>query len=230
MTHPCSSGMTSVPVTFTGPEGVLEGRIDCASAAQTDMQAVLCHPLSTHGGTMQNKVVHTLAKAAAAKGISALRFNFRGVGMSAGSFDEGAGETDDALAAMRWMEEARPGSNLLLGGFSFGSYVAMRAAAEHPPTAMISIAPPVRMFEFATLHPPSCPWLMIQGDDDEIVDATDVINWVRTLKQPPELHIMEGAGHFFHGRLVELRDICNEFIDRVLNKQMQGRSLDGDSA
>ena len=168
---------------------------------------------------MQNKVVHTLAKVAAANGSTALRFNFRGVGKSTGSFDEGMGETDDALAAINWLNEIEPDSSLLLAGFSFGSYVALRAAAVAQPAALITVAPPVRMFEFASLNPPQCPWLVIQGDEDEIVDASDVINWVRTLKQAPQLEIMEGAGHFFHGRLIDLREICNGFIENLeINK------------
>ena len=164
---------------------------------------------------MQNKVVHTLAKVAAANGLTALRFNFRGVGKSTGRFDEGVGEAEDALAAINWLKELEPGSGLLLAGFSFGSYVALRAAADLQPAALITVAPPVRMFEFASLHPPQCPWLVIQGDEDEVVDASDVINWIRTLEQPPQLEIMEGAGHFFHGRLIDLREICSEFIKNM---------------
>ncbi|HBE93064.1 MAG TPA: alpha/beta hydrolase [Gammaproteobacteria bacterium] len=213
--HPCNKGKNSAPVSFHGPEGTLEGHIDCPADDVHNGCSVICHPLPTHGGTMQNKVVHTMAKLAASNGMSALRFNFRGVGKSAGSFDEGAGETDDALAAVNWIKEIEPDSALLLGGFSFGSYVALRAAAEARPAALITVAPPVRMFEFASLHPPQCPWLVIQGDEDEIVDAADVINWVRTLKQPPQLEIMEGAGHFFHGRLIDLREICNGFIKNL---------------
>ena len=141
-----------------------------------------------------------------------MRFNFRGVGASAGRFDAGIGETEDALAVVGWMRGVEPGQPLLLGGFSFGSFVAMRAATRIPCAAMITVAPPVRMFEFASLHPPQCPWLLIQGEDDEVVDSTDVINWVRTLAQPPQLELVAGAGHFFHGRLIELREICTAFI------------------
>ena len=211
--HPCEPGSKAATIDFAGPEGRLEGWIDCPSGGASKGIAVLCHPLPTHGGTMQNKVVHTLAKAAVANGLTALRFNFRGVGNSDGHFDEGIGETDDTLAAIRFAGRLEPESPVLLGGFSFGSFVALRAAAQCEPAALISIAPPVRMFEFASLHPPSCPWLVIQGNDDEIVDAADVVNWIRTLRQPPQLEILPGAGHFFHGRLVELRATCSGFIN-----------------
>ena len=212
MENPCTSGKSSLAVEFDGPEGRIEGRIDCPVNGASRGGAVVCHPLPTHGGTMHNKVVHTLAKSAAANDLTALRFNFRGVGTSQGQFDQGIGETDDVTAAANWLRGLEDGP-LLLGGFSFGAFVAVRAAVEIQPAALITIAPPVRMFEFGSLHPPQCPWLLIQGDADEIVDYTDVVNWARTLKQPPRLEIMEGAGHFFHGRLIELREICNEFME-----------------
>lgn len=173
---------------------------------------MLCHPHPVYGGTMQNKVVHTIAKTLAAHNFTSLRFNFRGVGLSAGSYDDGIGEVDDALAAADWLQDSQKGLPLVLAGFSFGSFVAMQAAAKLKPTALITVAPPIRMFDFDGIDAIDCPWLLIQGDEDEVVDADSVVNWARTLKTPPQLEIVHGASHFFHGKLIELRSVCDDFL------------------
>jgi alpha/beta superfamily hydrolase len=164
---------------------------------------------------MQNKVVHTLAKSLASSNRTALRFNFRGVGVSQGSYDEGIGETDDAVAAVDWIKEQQGDLPIVLAGFSFGSYVALRTAATIKPAALITVAPPVRMFDFAGLPAINCPWLLIQGDADEVVDINAVVNWVRTLENAPQLEIIEGSSHFFHGKLLELRAVCDEFLQKI---------------
>jgi hypothetical protein len=174
-----------------------------------------------YGGTMDNKVVTTVARALRAAGMPTLRFNFRGVGKSDGIFDSGVGETADADAvaacgAARW-----PGRGLVIAGFSFGAYVALRLAQQRPATHLITVAPPVQRFDFSGLKPPPCPWLVVQGDADEVVDPNTVIAWVNALEPRPQLLIMPGAGHFFHGRLLELRDAV---IDAVRTEPPAPRS------
>ena len=215
MFNRCSEGLSSFPVSIPGPSGVLEGKVDCASSGQPKGSAVICHPHPLYGGTMQNKVVHTLAKSLAANDQTAVRFNFRGVGISDGSYDEGIGEADDTLAVVDWVKEQQPGLPVVLAGFSFGSFVALRAAAKIQPVALITVAPPVRMFDFDHLQSNTCPWLLIQGDEDEVVEIDSVVNWVRTLEKPPQLEIIEGSSHFFHGKLIELRSVCDEFLQRL---------------
>jgi len=208
----CREGLSSFPVSIPGPSGLLEGKVDCAVSSEPHGIAVICHPHPLYGGTMQNKVVHTLAKSFAANNQTAVRFNFRGVGISEGSYDEGKGEIDDVLAVTDWIAEQQEGLPVILAGFSFGSYVALQAAEMIKPAALITVAPPVRMFDFDNLHSVSCPWLLIQGDEDEVVDVNSVINWAATMKVSPEVNIIEGSSHFFHGKLIELRTICDAFI------------------
>lgn len=210
----CREGLSSFPVTIPGPSGELEGIVDCA-ADNAQGNAVICHPHPLYGGTMQNKVVHTLAKSLAANNYTVVRFNFRGVGVSAGVYDEGMGETDDALAVVDWVSSQQAGLPLILAGFSFGSFVALQAAAQAEPVALITVAPPVRMFDFAGLSSVTCPWLLIQGDEDEVVDASSVVNWVGGLDNPPRLEIIHGSSHFFHGKLLELRSICDDFLQSL---------------
>lgn len=163
---------------------------------------------------MQNKVVHTLARAFTRCGFATLRFNFRGTGVSAGSYDDGEGEVDDALAALDFMRDERPQGPSWLAGFSFGAAVAIRAAIRAPVDGLISVAPAARRFAAGLATQPTCPWLIVQGDADELVDVDDTIAWVNGLEPGPELLVLEGVDHFFHGRLNELRGAAAAFIER----------------
>ncbi|MFW2439191.1 MAG: alpha/beta hydrolase [Arenicellales bacterium] len=214
MFNQCREGLSSFPVTLSGPSGDLEGKVDCAAGNPLG-GAVICHPHPLYGGTLQNKVVHTLAKSLVANNRTAVRFNFRGVGASAGEYDEGTGETDDALAVVDWLRLHQTDTPIILAGFSFGSFVALQAAAQVEPVALITVAPPVRMFDFENLSSIGCPWLLIQGDEDEVVDVNSVVNWVRNLENPPQLEIIHGSSHFFHGKLLELRSVCDDFIKEL---------------
>jgi hypothetical protein len=211
----CNEGLSSYPVTIPGPAGVLEGKVDCAVGGEVLGIAVICHPHPLYGGSMHNKVVHTLAKSLAECKYTAVRFNFRGVGDSAGSYDEGIGEADDAMAVADWAMKQQADMPVILAGFSFGSFVALQAASKIQTRALITVAPPVRMFDFENLQGIDCPWLLIQGDQDEVVEVNSVINWVRTLKHPPQLEIVNDSSHFFHGKLIELRSICEEFVQKL---------------
>ena len=191
-----------------GPAGKLEAACDEAESdvAPLDVVAVICHPLSTEGGSMHNKVVTMAARALRECGANTVRFNFRSVGHSEGAFDEGVGEADDLRAVVAWVHDKFPGKTLWLGGFSFGAFVSYKLAAELKPGLLLSIAPPVgRSWDFEDIAHPNCPWLVIQGADDEIVDAEAVKAWVGTLRPPPELVVMPDTSHFFHRKLMDLR-------------------------
>lgn len=198
-------------VSFAGPMGVLEGLLDAPPDAPRAI-AVVCHPHPLQRGAMTNKVTYILARAFNDLGAASLRFNFRGVGKSAGSFDEGLGEIADALAAMDWLSARYPGVPLWLGGFSFGAYVALRAQSERPVKRLVTVAPAVERFDTAPIKLPICPWLLIQGDADEVISPQTVFDWARNLRHPPSLVVLKGAGHFFHGRLNELRQAVGGYF------------------
>lgn len=156
---------------------------------------------------MDNKVVTTVARALRAVGVPTVRFNFRGVGTSTGTYDAGNGETDDMVAAITWGANRWPNRPVIIAGFSFGAYVALKVAQRVPAALTITVAPPVQSFDFAPLRPPAAAWLLVQGDADEVVDSRAVLDWVETLDPRPGLVVMPGVGHFFHGRLNELREV-----------------------
>jgi alpha/beta superfamily hydrolase len=172
--------------------------------------AIICHPHPLQGGTLHNKVVTTLHKAFAEKGFNTVRFNFRGVGESKGLFDEGRGETEDLFTVLEWGSLLYPTLALYLAGFSFGSFIAYRAASDaryqDKIIQLISIAPPVQYPEFHTLPVPPCPWLVVQGEQDDIVEAKDVYAWLETIGKKIEIVRFADSGHFFHGKLTELKE------------------------
>lgn len=200
------------PIDIVGPAGRLEGILEeppATSAVTADGTrfAVVCHPHPLHGGTMTNKVVHTLARTFVQQGVPALRFNFRGVGRSEGLHDDARGEVDDALAAVAWARTRWPQARPWFAGFSFGGYVAARAAAQCEPEWLVTVAPAVTRFDVSDFRVPACPWLLVQGDADELVDAGEVMRWAAALSPPPTVVLVPGCGHFFHGRLHDLRDL-----------------------
>jgi len=194
---------------FAGPAGHLEGMLHLPDDEPRAV-AVVAHPLPTMGGTMDNKVVTTLAKAFAELGFAALRFNFRGVGESAGSYDHGDGETWDAIAAAEHLRGEYPGLPLILSGFSFGGYVQARAAEALQPQHLVLVAPAVERFTPSTglgagMPPVPADTLLIHGDLDEVVELDAVLRWARPQHLP--VVVLAGADHFFHGRLAQLRQI-----------------------
>lgn len=196
------------PLLIDGPAGSIEAALDLPEddAPAHPVLAILCHPLPTEGGSMHNKVVTMTARALRESGVTTLRFNFRGVGQSAGEFDDGDGELDDLRAVAAWARAAHPDKTLWLAGFSFGAWVSLRAAVELQAGGLISIAPPVgRSWSFDDIAPPGMPWLVIQGEEDEIVKPQAVYAWISSLQQPPEVVRMPGASHFFHRKLIDLR-------------------------
>jgi alpha/beta superfamily hydrolase len=161
---------------------------------------------------MHNKVAHTLARAFVRMGYAALRFNFRGTEASAGEFDDGNGELEDALAAIAWMRARYPGGPIWVAGFSFGAAIAVKAAVRTPLDGLVSVAPAITRFASGMQTQPKCPWLIVQGDEDELVPVDDTVAWVDGLEPGPELLIIRGGEHFFHGRLLDLRESVTEFV------------------
>ena len=210
------------------PEKILldgeAGKIECVVEVVPDATAfaVLCHPHPLFGGTMDNKVVHTLGRALHRLGISTIRFNFRGVGHSTGEHDAGKGETGDAVAVVDWAKQRFAGSaddetssnDLWLAGFSFGAWIAVRTAARRHCAQLVTIAPPVQRFAIRDEPQPDCPWLIIQGSADELVDSDAVIEWVNELGPGPEFVLLPGVDHFFHGALTQLRDTLLTNLDK----------------
>jgi len=195
-----------------GPAGLLEAVYETSPGADRVRSVVVCHPHPQHGGTMHNKVVHTLARAFLRMEFAVLRFNFRGTEKSQGRFDEGVGELDDALAAVAWMRAKQADRPLWLTGFSFGAAIAVRAATQVDVDGLISVAPAVSRFASGLMTQPQCPWLIVQGDEDELVGVDETIDWVNSLQPGPELLILPGAEHFFHGRLIDLREAVMDFV------------------
>ena len=195
---------------LAGPAGHLECALD-EPAAGTALRgvAVLCHPHPQHGGTLDNKVVQTLARAFVQIGYRAVRFNFRGVGASEGAWDEGRGEIEDALAVVAAQRDpALPlASSLVLGGFSFGGFVATQVAARlaahgAPAERLALIAPAATRFDLA---PVPADTLVVHGESDDVVPLAAVLDWARPQALP--ITVVPGAGHFFHGQLTLLRSI-----------------------
>jgi alpha/beta superfamily hydrolase len=213
---------TESTVMLAGPAGALEVAVDLPKPEEARRGvAVIAHPNPPEGGTMHNKVVTMCARALTESGLAAVRFNFRGVGASVGSFDNGRGEVLDFLAVAAWVQEQRPDDALWLGGFSFGSWVALLAARQLPVRQMISIAPPVGRRDFAGVLPPPCPWLLIQGEADEVVDAGAVLAWAEKQVPPPTIVRMPETGHFFHRRLIDLRGAIRNGVRKNLPPRVE---------
>lgn len=201
-----------------GPVGKLEVRYGGPGQGQPDQLAVICHPHPLHGGTMTNKVVTTLERTLIGRGMATLCFNFRGVGRSEGKHDDARGEQDDLLAVIAEGRQRLALNQLWLAGFSFGSFVAAAVATKIKLDGLISVAPPVSKWGFDQLGDPGCPWWVLQGSEDEVVEAQQVYDYVAAHPAKPELITFDGAGHFFHGRLIELRDRLNQALEARLDR------------
>jgi alpha/beta superfamily hydrolase len=209
-------------ILLCGPAGSIECAVDVPEPEnERPATIVICHPHPEHGGTMHNKVVTILERSTRELGLRTVRFNFRGVGLSEGSYDDGYGETDDLFAVCEWVRCTRPHDLLWLGGFSFGSYVTARAAQNLHLGQLISIAPPVDRYAFEGLGRPECPWLVITGDEDELVHIDAVQAWADDLQPPPDLIVMKEADHFFHRRLMDLRGLLKNGVREQLPEPLQ---------
>jgi len=195
--------VTSQHFFIDGPSGRLE-----AAAALTSGEcrgiALVAHPHPLYGGTMDNKVVTTLAKTFSRLGLAAFRLNFRGVGQSEGEFDQGIGETGDMLALADHARRELGNLPIVLAGFSFGGYVQTRVLERLEARRLVLVAPAVKRFEVGAVPTDT---LVIHGELDEVVPLADVFDWARPQNLP--LTVVPGAGHFFHGQLNLLAKIVN---------------------
>jgi alpha/beta superfamily hydrolase len=205
-------------VAIDGPAGSLQLVVE-DPGARPDPAAfmVVCHPHPLHGGTMDNKVVTTLARCANELHAPSIRFNFRGVGSSTGTHDEALGETLDALAVIEYGRRRWPDAALWLGGFSFGGRVALRASTEAGAgtlARLVTVAPAFTQYYASPgeVRVPQCPWQIVQGDADEVVDAAQVAEWAGRITPAPQLVMLPGVGHYFHGNLNALRAAVVPFL------------------
>ena len=191
-----------------GPSGPLEVAYTRPADMAPVALALICHPHPQFGGTMDNKVVQTLAKAFVELGCATMRFNFRGVGKSVGVFDDGIGETEDAAVALEWATAQLPPSTpLIAAGFSFGCFVQTRLLPRAQPQQLVLVAPAVNRFQIPEVAKDT---IIIHGEEDDVVPLSEVLNWARPQGLP--VTVFPGAGHFFHGRLTELKAVVKRNV------------------
>lgn len=206
-------------IIFNGPEGRLEGRYHAAVEPNAPM-ALILHPHPQHGGTMNNKVVYNLYHIFTRRGFSVLRFNFRGVGKSQGSFDEGLGELADAASALDWLQVVNPNaSNCWVAGFSFGAWIAMQLLMRRPEIqGFVAVAPPANVYDFTFLAPCPSSGLIVQGDKDEIVSPGSTEKLSKTLQAKRSITIdyalIKGADHFFTNKLDKMDSAIESYLQK----------------
>jgi hypothetical protein len=195
-----------------GPSGPLEALIDTPTASPR-AAVVFAHPLPTHGGTMHTKVVFQGTKALTRIGCAVLRFNFRGVGRSAGTWDEGRGEMDDFRAACDFMAARYPDVELWAAGFSFGSYIALTCGADDDRIcSLIAVAPPVDRYDYGTVMQSTKPKFIVHGERDELIPLRAVREFYARLQEPKELVEIDRANHLFDGQASEVGDALEELL------------------
>ncbi len=206
-------------VIINGPEGRLEGRYYPAKEPNSPI-ALLLHPHPQHGGTMNNKVVYQLYQMFVRRGFATLRFNFRGVGRSQGSFDRGEGELSDAASALDWLQtQNRDAPMCWIGGFSFGAWIGMQLLMRRPEiTGFLSVSPPANMYDFSFLAPCPASGLITHGDKDDIVTQDSVTELIAKLAKQKDViidfQVLKGATHFYNEHLGELEQTVTDYLDR----------------
>ena len=214
-------------VLISGPEGRIEGRYQHSKTKNPPI-ALFLHPHPLHGGTMNNKIVYTLFHAYARRGFSCLRFNFRGVGRSQGTFSRGEGELSDAAAALDWLQgNNADAAQCWVGGFSFGAWIGMQLLMRRPEiTGFISVAPPANMYDFSFLAPCPSSGLILHGDKDEVIPQSSVYKLAQKLQKQKNIkidyRIIEGSDHFFLNHLKPLGEHVEEYLDKMLKKEKAG--------
>jgi uncharacterized protein len=198
---------------LAGPQGRLEALLWTSPVADPPLVAVVCHPHPLFGGTMHNKVVFQAAKALHRFGIPVLRFNFRGVGLSEGVHDKGRGEQDDVRAALDYLAAEFSGLPILVAGFSFGSLVGLRIGCEDSRVAeLIGLGLPVNDSDFGLLRACPKPKLIVQGGNDKFGSRKNIESVFATMSEPKRLVIVEGANHFFTGRLEKVGAAITDWL------------------
>lgn len=201
-------------LSLSGPAGNIEALMEYEEG-RPHFIALVCHPHPLFGGTMENKVVTSLFRAARDAGGVALRFNFRGVGESQGVHGEGLTESEDLLALISWSKQRWPGLPVWLAGFSFGSWVALRgaaaqAAAAEPVSHLLLVAPPVHNNDFDNVSHTGCPVTVVIGEQDEVVPVAKMLAWAGSSVLDPDVLRFPTSGHFFHGQLNELAEVARQ--------------------
>ena len=197
-----------------GPVGRLEALLD-EPAAGVDVRAavVFAHPHPQYGGTMHSKVVYQAAKALGRIGCAVLRFNFRGVGSSAGAFDEGVGESDDFRAGLDFMQQQYQGVRLWAGGFSFGAWIALTVAVQNSRVStMIGIAPPIARYDMEAVRRSAKAKFFIQGERDELCPLKQMQEFYAHCEEPKELVVIDAADHLFDGKTSEVGDAIQDLL------------------
>jgi hypothetical protein len=198
-----------------GPAGRLEALLDepAVSADQLRAAVVFGHPHPQHGGTMHTKVVYQSAKALSRIGCAVLRFNYRGVGTSAGRFAEGIGEAEDFRAGLAFLRSRYPSARLWGAGFSFGAWIALTVGATDPAVStLIGIAPPISRYDFDPVAESAKPKFFIQGERDEITSLKDMQRFYAVCREPKELVVIDGADHLFDGKTSEVGDTIEDLL------------------
>jgi uncharacterized protein len=204
MTFLIESGGIQLEATLREPEGERRGA------------AVVCHPHPVYGGTMDNRVVYRVAKAASEAGLAALRFNFRGVGASTGEYDEGRGEQSDVSAAIDWLAGRHPGVPLVLAGFSFGAWVGLQIGSRDARiAALVGLGLPLNHYDFEFLVETDKPALYVVGTEDEFCPKDKMQRLARRLPAPAQVRWVEGADHFFGGKIEEMQSLVFNFLWHV---------------
>ena len=191
------------------------------NSSTEEIVAIICHPHPLHQGTMNNKVVYTTHSAFSSLGFNTIRFNFRGVGKSAGVHDHGVGETEDLITIINWIKAIKPECKLILAGFSFGAFIALKASKVFDCLLLVSIAPAVSNQDYRSMLPVECPWLILQGEDDEIIPPKMVFDLVdellgSSLEHPLKLIKFPNVGHFFHGALTDLKTEIINYLTTII--------------
>lgn len=200
------------PLTLDGIVGPIQAMLSVPLNASQTRIALIGHPHSLHGGTMENKVVTTLSKGLNECGVSTLRFNFRGVGKSRGQFDKGIGESLDVIKLIKQVRDETEMKDILLLGFSFGAYVMYRVACQCDNELLITVAPAVNHGDFKAFERVPTPWYVLVAGADEIVPEKDIMAWYKTMQPKPTLKRFDTTSHFFHGKLIELKTAVKDII------------------
>jgi alpha/beta superfamily hydrolase len=215
-------------VIFTGSSGRLEGRYQHGKNTNAPI-ALILHPHPQYGGNMNNRVVHTLYQSFQKRGFSVLRFNFRGVGRSQGSFDAGVGELADAASALDWLQSINPNAqDCWVAGFSFGAWISMQLLMRRPElTGFISVSPPANMYDFTFLAPCPSSGLIVHGRADQVVPEADIQKLVDKLASQRGITVdhakIEAANHFYDNRLEELGLAVEAYLDKRFAAGTKGR-------
>jgi len=213
-------------IIINGPVGRLEGRYQHSKDPSAPV-ALILHPHPQYGGTMNNKVVYTLFHTFAQHGFSVLRFNFRGVGRSQGTFSRGEGELSDAASALDWLQTYNPNAkSCWIAGFSFGAWISMQLLMRRPEiNGFISVAPPANLFDFTFLAPCPASGLIVHGDSDDVVPQEAVQKLVDKLKHQKDIQVQfkvaEGANHFFADQTEQLAGIVGDYLTQRMQPEKQ---------